>query len=227
MRCLCTALLYALLYVAHSRSTHGHDTGHRSHLGHLGRLSHLGTLGLRYSSGALSGFWLFLVPRPRRSPHRYSEPAQLRAPRGAGEETGSSPGHACLLTEAHGNCSPRASSYSPRTMHLGAEQQPPTAPATEAAHPAFPASRAVFRGCFPPASSGRHRLAAAAANRVPDAHLALVVSSRDASHPAPASTSVVCRTPLSSSLVSSLLFTRYELAVFASIKGTHPFPSNH
>ncbi|KAJ1110503.1 hypothetical protein NDU88_007854 [Pleurodeles waltl] len=88
-------------------------------------------------------------------------------------------------------------------MHLGAEQQPPTAPATEAAHPAFPASRAVFRGCFPPASSGRHRLAAAAANRVPDAHLALVVSSRDASHPAPASTSVVCRTPLSSSLVSS------------------------
>ncbi|KAJ1171443.1 hypothetical protein NDU88_003304 [Pleurodeles waltl] len=124
MRCLCTAyaLLYALLYVAHSRSTHGHDTGHRSHLGHLGRLSHLGTLGLRYSSGALSGFWLFLVPRPRRSPHRYSEPAQLRAPRGAGEETGSSPGHACLLTEAHGNCSPRASSYSPRTMHLGAER---------------------------------------------------------------------------------------------------------
>ncbi|KAJ1136865.1 hypothetical protein NDU88_003279 [Pleurodeles waltl] len=88
-------------------------------------------------------------------------------------------------------------------MHLGAEQQPPTAPATEAAHPAFPASRAVFRGCFSPASSGRHRLAAAAANRVPDAHLALalVVSSRDASHPAPASTSVVCRTPLSSSLV--------------------------
>ncbi|KAJ1157940.1 hypothetical protein NDU88_010637 [Pleurodeles waltl] len=187
MRCLCTAyaLLYALLYVAHSRSTHGHDTGHRSH---LGRLSHLGQV-------------IFL--RPRRSPHRYSEPAQLRAPRGAGEETGSGPGHACLLTEAHGNCSPRASSYSPRTMHLGAEQQPPTAPATEAAHPAFPASRAVFRGCFSPASSGRHRLAAAAANRVPDAHLALalVVSSRDASHPAPASTSVVCRTPLSSSLV--------------------------
>ncbi|KAJ1200412.1 hypothetical protein NDU88_004236 [Pleurodeles waltl] len=35
------ALLYALLYVAHSRSTHGHDTGHRSHLGHLGRLSRL------------------------------------------------------------------------------------------------------------------------------------------------------------------------------------------
>ncbi|KAJ1200098.1 hypothetical protein NDU88_003926 [Pleurodeles waltl] len=89
-------------------------------------------------------------------------------------------------------------------MHLGAEQQPPTAPATEAARPAFPASRAVFRGCFSPASSGRHRLAAAAANRVPDVHLALalVVSSRDASHPAPASTSVVCRTPLSSSLVS-------------------------
>ncbi|KAJ1096764.1 hypothetical protein NDU88_001895 [Pleurodeles waltl] len=130
------------------------------------------------------------------------------APRGAGEETGSSPGHACLLTEAHGNCSPRASSYSPRTMHLGAEQQPPTAPATEAAHPAFPASRAVFRGCFSPASSGRHLLAAAAASRVPDAAhlaLALVVSSRDASHPAPASTSVVCRTPLSSSLVSSRL----------------------
>ncbi|KAJ1163731.1 hypothetical protein NDU88_004184 [Pleurodeles waltl] len=89
-------------------------------------------------------------------------------------------------------------------MHLGAEQQPPTAPATEAARPAFPASRAVFRGCFSPASSGRHRLAAAAANRVPDVHLALVVSSRDASHPAPASTSVVCRTPLSSSLVSEL-----------------------
>ncbi|KAJ1214537.1 hypothetical protein NDU88_002155 [Pleurodeles waltl] len=90
-------------------------------------------------------------------------------------------------------------------MHLGAEQQPLTAPATEAAHPAFPASRAVFRGCFSPASSGRHRLAAAAANRVPDVHLALalVVSSRDASHPAPASTSVVCRTPLSSSLVSA------------------------
>ncbi|KAJ1115765.1 hypothetical protein NDU88_003987 [Pleurodeles waltl] len=87
-------------------------------------------------------------------------------------------------------------------MHLGAEQQPPTAPATEAARPAFPASRAVFRGCFSPASSGRHRLAAAAANRVPDVHLALalVVSSRDASHPSPASTSVVCRTPLSSSL---------------------------
>ncbi|KAJ1206323.1 hypothetical protein NDU88_001730 [Pleurodeles waltl] len=59
-------------------------------------------------------------------------------------------------------------------MHLGAEQQPPTAPATEAAHPAFPASRAVFRGCFSPASSGRHRLAAAA-NRVPDEHLALAL----------------------------------------------------
>ncbi|KAJ1116515.1 hypothetical protein NDU88_004725 [Pleurodeles waltl] len=107
-----------------------------------------GTLGLRYSSGALSGalsgFWLFPVPRPRRSPHRYSEPAQLRAPRGAGEETGSSPGHTCPLTEAHGNCSPRASSYSPRTMHLGAEQQPPTAPATEAAHPAF----SGFPSCF-------------------------------------------------------------------------------
>ncbi|KAJ1216508.1 hypothetical protein NDU88_004109 [Pleurodeles waltl] len=166
MRCLCTALLYALLYVTHSRSTHGHDTGHRSHLGHLGRLSHLGTLGLRYSSGALSGFWLFLVPRPRRSPHRYSEPAQLRAPRGAGEETGSSPGHACLLTEAHGNCSPRASSYSPRTMHLGAEQQPPTAPATEAAHPAFPASRAVFRCCLQtPASGGGSKPCAGRAPR--------------------------------------------------------------
>ncbi|KAJ1095740.1 hypothetical protein NDU88_000896 [Pleurodeles waltl] len=106
------------------------------------------------------------VLTPRRSPHRYSEPAQLRAPRGAGEETGSSPGHACLLTEAHGNCSPRASSYSPRTMHLGAEQQPPTAPATEAAHPAFPASRAVFRCCLQtPASGGGSKPCAGRAPR--------------------------------------------------------------
>ncbi|KAJ1162951.1 hypothetical protein NDU88_003415 [Pleurodeles waltl] len=90
-------------------------------------------------------------------------------------------------------------------MHIGAEQQPLTAPATEAAHPAFPASRAVFCGCFPPA---RHRLAAAAANRVPDVHLALalVVSSRDASHPAPASTSVVCRVSNSSLLLSRLVY---------------------
>ncbi|KAJ1172548.1 hypothetical protein NDU88_004393, partial [Pleurodeles waltl] len=143
---------------------------------------------------------------PRRSPHRYSEPAQLKAPRGAGEETGSSPGHACLLTEAHGKLLSPSQQLQPpdHAPRSGAEQQPPTAPATEAARPAFPASRAVFRGCFSPASNGRHRLAAAAANRVPDVHLALalVVSSRDASHPAPASTSVVCRTPLSSSLVS-------------------------
>ncbi|KAJ1141915.1 hypothetical protein NDU88_008243 [Pleurodeles waltl] len=129
MRCLCTAyaLLYALLYVAHSRSTHGHDTGHRSH---FGRLSHLGQV-------------IFL--RPRRSPHRYSEPAQLKAPRGAGEETGSSPGHACLLTEAHG-----------KLLSPSQQLQPPDhAPRSGAAAPDCARHRSSspgfsgFPSCFP------------------------------------------------------------------------------
>ncbi|KAJ1105809.1 hypothetical protein NDU88_003213 [Pleurodeles waltl] len=51
-------------------------------------------------------------------------------------------------------------------MHLGAEQQPPTAPATEAAHPAFPASRAVFRCCLQtPASGGGSKPCAGRAPR--------------------------------------------------------------
>ncbi|KAJ1196899.1 hypothetical protein NDU88_000762 [Pleurodeles waltl] len=124
--CVAYALLYALLYVAHSRSTHGHDTGHRSH---LGRLSHF------RSDHAV----VRTVTANRRN---WGPPEALVKKQAAVLVT---PACSRKLTET-ALPEPAATAPGPRTS----EQQPPTAPATEAAHPAFPASRAVFRGCFSP-----------------------------------------------------------------------------
>ncbi|KAJ1099825.1 hypothetical protein NDU88_004920 [Pleurodeles waltl] len=115
-------------------------------------------------------FWLYLVPRPRRSPHCNSEPAPPEALMRKQA--------AALVTPA---CSrkllPPCQQLLPRTVHLGAA----------AAHSASRLPAAVLLLARAAASSGSPQTVC----RAPDAAhlvlaLALAVSNRDASHPAPA-----------------------------------------